>query len=106
MKFKIIWSAFATTQLDDIFAYYADVANIKVATKIIQHLILAPNKLIENPYIGKIEEFLLERKESYRYLVYTNYKIIYSVDEKGKLIKIADVFDTRQNPVKLQRNAP
>lgn len=106
MKFKIIWSDFAVSQLDNIFEYYADKANIKVATKIIQHLILTPDKLIENPYIGKVEEFLLERKESYRYLIYTNYKIIYSVDEKNKLIKIADVFDTRQNPLKLKRNTP
>lgn len=39
----------------------------------------------------------------YRYLVCDNYKISYSVDVELKLIKIADVFDTRQNPVKMKR---
>ena len=33
-----------------------------------------------------------------------NYKIIYSVDIELKLIKVADVFDTRQNPIKIKRN--
>lgn len=35
MKFKIIWSDFAASQLENIFAYYTDKANVKVATKII-----------------------------------------------------------------------
>jgi len=49
-------------------------------------------------------EFLLENRIiKYHYLVESNYKIIYSVDEENQLIKIADVFDTRQNPKKIDR---
>jgi len=73
---KVIWSDFAEKQLDDIFLYYCQKASVKVATKIIKNLILAPNKLIKNPYIGQVEELLSERKESYRHLIYSNYKII------------------------------
>jgi len=40
----------------------------------------------------------------YRYYVCYRYKIIYSIDSKSKFIKIADVFDCRQNPAKIRRN--
>lgn len=53
--------------------------------------------------IGVVDELLKTRAEQYRYLVSANYKIIYSIDQENRLIKIADVFDTRQNPIKLIR---
>ena len=52
----------------------------------------------------QIEELLIDRKSVYRYIVCGNFKIIYSIDKELKLIKIADVFDTRQNPIKIKRN--
>tara|TARA_B110000090_G_scaffold207823_1_gene260105 strand:+ start:842 stop:1027 length:186 start_codon:yes stop_codon:yes gene_type:complete len=60
--------------------------------------------LIKNPVIGKKEQLLENRKQNYRHLIITNYKIIYSVNEEIEAIKIVDVFDTRQNPIKLKRN--
>jgi plasmid stabilization system protein ParE len=104
VEYKVIWSAFAETQLDEIYEYYSQKASIKVSVKIIRNLILRSEQLIKNPYAGVIEEFLENRNETYKYIIYTNYKIIYSVDKEQKLIKVADVFDTRQNPIKLKRN--
>ena len=60
--------------------------------------------LIKNPLIGEKEELLEDRKQNYRRLIVTNYKIIYSLNEKVETIKIVDIFDTRQNPIKLKRN--
>ena len=37
------------------------------------------------------------------YLIYKNYKIIYLVTLEKNIIEIFDVFDTRQNPVKMSR---
>ena len=54
--------------------------------------------------MGQIEILLKERKTTYRYLIFKNYKIIYSIDPKKRFIKIADVFDTRQNPSKIERS--
>jgi hypothetical protein len=51
----------------------------------------------------QIEELLIDRQYAYRYIVCKNYKIIYSIDYTLQLIKIADVFDTRQNPTKIKR---
>ncbi|GAB1857424.1 type II toxin-antitoxin system RelE/ParE family toxin [Flavobacteriaceae bacterium MHTCC 0001] len=103
MAYQIIWSRFAETQLDDIFEYYKKEAGLNIARKLLKNIITEPNKLIDAPYIGQEETLLKERKIQYRYLVYKNYKLIYSVDESDKFIKIADVFDTRQNPPKIKR---
>jgi plasmid stabilization system protein ParE len=103
MILKIIWSEFAETQLDEIYKYYEKNASSRVAKKLLKGIINEPKKLIKTPQIGQDEESLRERKTEYRYLVFKNYKLIYSVDQENGFIKIADVFDTRQNPVKMKR---
>ena len=102
MNFKIIWSRFAETQLDEIYEYYKKEAGIIVAKKLIKTIINEPNKLINSTEIGQEEDLLKEREIHYRYFVCNHYKIIYSVDLENKFIKIADVFDTRQNPPKIR----
>jgi toxin ParE1/3/4 len=103
MAFNVIWSEFAETQLDGIFEYYKHEANTRVAKKLLKELINEANKLSKSPNIGQIEELLNKRVIQYRYLVYKNYKLIYSIDTKSANIKIADIFDTRQNPTKIER---
>lgn len=103
MKLQIIWSEFAETQLDEIYEYYERKAGSRIAKRLIKGIINEPKKLIKMPDIGQEEELLKERINQYRYLVFKNYKLIYSVDNENGLIKIADVFDTRQSPPKLKR---
>ena len=103
MKFEIIWSDCAESQLDKIFEYYLENSSYKVARKIIEKIINEPDKLLFDPEICQKEELLKDRIEEYRYLICDNYKIIYSVDQKQPLIKIANVFDTRQNPKKIDK---
>ena len=104
MKYTIIWSNFSEKQLDEIFEYYCNEVNKRTAKKIIKQILAEPKILENNPFLGQIENLLIHRKISYRYLVCNNYKIIYSVDENEYLIKIADVFNTLQNPIKINRN--
>ncbi|QYJ69044.1 type II toxin-antitoxin system RelE/ParE family toxin [Flavobacterium litorale] len=104
MGFKVVWSDFAKSELDKIFEYYCENASTNFAKKIVQKIISEPDRLINNPEISQREELLLNREIDYFSLLCDNYKIIYSVDKKLQLIKIADVFDTRQNPIKLKRN--
>jgi toxin ParE1/3/4 len=103
MAFNVIWSEFAETQLDGIFEYYKHEANTRVAKKLLKELINEADKLSKTPNIGQIEELLNKRVIQYRYLVYKNYKLIYSIDTKSANIKITDIFDTRQNPTKIER---
>ena len=103
MTLKIIWSEFAETQLDEIYEYYKKEASTRIAKKLVKGIINEPKKLIKTPLIGQEEELLKQREIHYRYLVFKNYKLIYSVDQENGFIKIADVFDTRQNPPKIKR---
>lgn len=97
---KIVWSDFAKTMLKDIYSYHKDVANATIAQKIRDNIFKSVKQLIKHPYSGQIEEFLLSLNQEHRYLVCSNYKIIYKVLE-NKYILITDVFDTRQNPIKI-----
>jgi plasmid stabilization system protein ParE len=103
MNVKVIWSEFAETQLDEIYEYYKEKASLKIANKIVTGIIKESDKLIKASFIGQEEDLLKDREIHYRYLVFKNYKVIYSVDEQNGFIKIADVFDTRQNPPKIKR---
>lgn len=60
MKFKIIWSDYAETQLDKIFDYYTENASHRVAKNLIQKIIAEPNRILESPNIAQIEDLLLD----------------------------------------------
>ncbi|MFY1045432.1 type II toxin-antitoxin system RelE/ParE family toxin [Chryseobacterium sp. GP-SGM7] len=90
--------------MDEIFNYYKQTSKShQIALKIITKILSAPDKLIDNPKIGQREFSLENRTIEYHYIVESNYKIIYSVDNMSQHITIADVFDTRQNPDKIDR---
>lgn len=103
MGLKIIWSEFAEKQISEIYKFYENKAGSRIAKSLIKGIINEPKKLLKTAYIGQEESLLKKRKIQYRYLVFKNYKIIYSVDKEEGVIKIADIFDTRQNPPKIQR---
>lgn len=103
MELKVIWSQSAEFRLDNIYKYYLEKASEVIAKKLVRGIINETQSLKKNPFIGQVEPLLIDRIETYRYLVIKNYKIIYSVDKSKNLIKIADVFDTRQNPEKLKK---
>ncbi len=102
-QFEVIWSDQAEIELDKIFEYYSEFVSLRVAKNLLQEIVEEPNKLISNPEISQREDLLLDRDGEYRYLLCKSYKLIYSIDHKTKRIKIADVFDTRQNPSKIKR---
>lgn len=56
-------------------------------------------KVLKYPNSGQIEENLTLLGENHRYLVTGNYKIIYKPVIEG--ILITDIFDTRQDPQKV-----
>ncbi len=103
-KNRIIWSEFASEQLDNIFDYYEKRVSITVSLKIVQSIIADIEKLENNPFIGQYEELLKNRKQEYRSLISKNYKIIYTIDSLNQIIRIYDIFDTRQNPKKIIKN--
>lgn len=102
MVYKIIWSRFSEQKIDEIYDYYKNRVNSRLAKKIVKTILSAPDKITKYPRLGAKEPLLGKRKIEYRYLLAKNYKIIYSINEDDKTIRIADVFDTRQNPIKIE----
>jgi plasmid stabilization system protein ParE len=101
MDLRVLWTDTARFQLEDIYDYYKTKASLKVAKKIVTQILDRTIKLEKHPAAGQIEELLKERQNSYRYLVEGNYKIIYWIEDN--YIKIASVFDCRQNPEKMSK---
>lgn len=100
MEVKIEWSELSTKQLNDIFDYYSLMATPRIAKKIVNKIVDRVEILLKNPVSGPKEELLSEMSEDFRYLVESNYKIIYW--QENEIITIASVFDCRQNPEKMK----
>jgi len=100
MEIRVFWTQTALNNLEDIFEYYKFNASVKVARKFVKKIVETTIILQNSPEIGRIEDLLKDRKIEYRFLVVKNYKIIYWI--KDNFIKIAAVFDTRQNPEKIK----
>ena len=96
---KIVWTDFAIRNLKDIFDYYATKSDKKIAHKIRKQILKSSKQLIKNPSSGPIEPNLLILNNNHRYLVSGHYKLIYRIIENEIIIN--DVFDTRQNPSKM-----
>ncbi len=101
MEMRIEWSELSEKQLKDILDYYSIEASPRIASNIINKIIDRVSILENSPLAGPTEELLGEYPEEFRYLVESNYKIIYW--RKGNLITIASVFDCRQNPKKIKK---
>jgi len=96
---RVIWSNFAIETLKEIYVYYKQVAGYRIARKINNKIFKSTKQLINHPKSGQIEDTLRKLDEGHRYLVVGNYKVIYKEVKEG--ILITDVFDTRQNPIKM-----
>lgn len=96
---KVLWSDFATDTLREIYLYYKETAGKNIAKTITRSIFSSTKQLIKYPNSGQIEENLTLLGENHRYLVTGNYKIIYKPVIEG--ILITDIFDTRQDPQKV-----
>ncbi len=103
MELKLFWTDFSKKELAKIYKYYREKAGIRIAKKLVNGIHSEALKLKNQPEMGQEEELLKNREEDFRYLVYKNYKIIYWINYKQNQIEINDIFDTRQNPIKIER---
>jgi toxin ParE1/3/4 len=103
MGLTIYWTDFSENELQNIFLHYQEKASIRLATEITESIVNETNILKKNPYIGQIEDTLIDRTKEFRYLIYTNYKIIYWINLDQSQIEIWDVFDCRQDLLKMKR---
>jgi toxin ParE1/3/4 len=99
MEVRVLWTDTSLTQLQEIFNYYSLNASHSVANKIVKRIVKKSILLESNPFIGVKEQLLADRPFEYRFLVVTNYKIIYRFNDN--IARIVSVFDCRQNPKKI-----
>lgn len=103
MGLKLYWTDFSNKELKSIYTYYREKVGKRVAKKIVDGIYNETFKLKKQPKVGQIEELLINREHEFRYLIFKNYKVIYWINEIEGQIEINDVFDTRQNPLKIER---
>ena len=104
MELEVYWTDFSKKELQNIFDYYKEIASLNVAKTLVIGITTEVKKLKTQPIIGQEEELLENDSRSFRYLVSTNYKILYWINLEKNRIEIFDVFDTRQSPIKMKRN--
>jgi len=103
MELEVYWTDFSKKELKNIFDYYKENTSLNVAKSLVIGITKEAAKLKKQPKIVQEEELLEKDSRDFRYLVYKNYKIIYLVNMVENRIEVFDVFDTRQNPIKIIR---
>ena len=103
MELEVYWTDFSKKELKNIFDYYKEKASLNVAKTLALGITKEAEKLKKQPKIGQEEELLEKDLRDFRYIVYKSYKIIYLVNLEQNRIEVFDVFDTRQNPMKIMR---
>lgn len=104
MAIKIFWTDFAKKELRKNFNYLKDNASLRVAKNETRKIVKETIRLKKQPEIGQQEDLLADRNQGFRYLVHQSYKIIYWMNKDQNQIEIIDVFDTQQNPIKIDRS--
>lgn len=104
MEIEIYWTDFAKKELHKIFEYYRQKVNLKLARKLTTQIVSDTDILKIFPEIGERKENLKSRPQKYRYLVSTNYKVIYWANSEMGRVEIVDIFDIGQDPEKTKRN--
>ncbi|MCX6225275.1 MAG: type II toxin-antitoxin system RelE/ParE family toxin [Bacteroidia bacterium] len=97
---NIIWTREALEETKLIYEYFKLRVSVKLAKTIKSKIFSSVKNLQKQPRKGQIEELLLHKYGEYRYLVTSNYKVIYKLTEKE--IYVMQVFDCRRNPEKLR----
>lgn len=100
---KLRWDPIAKEQITEIFDFYKTWYGLRTARKITDSIKQSCKRLKEQPQLGFIEPILQTNPCRYRSLVEGNYKIVYCL-EKDNYIRIAAIFDCRQNPDKLSQH--
>ncbi|MBC7847102.1 MAG: type II toxin-antitoxin system RelE/ParE family toxin [Flavobacterium sp.] len=103
MEMKIYWTDFAKVEVKLIYVFLKRGANIAVAKKITKEITDEVKLLINQPYLGQIEQQLIGASREFRSLIYNNYKVIYWINLDKNQIEIWDVFDCRHELLKIKR---
>lgn len=103
MGLKIYWTDVAKIEVKSIYVFLKRGANIAVAKKITKEITDDVKRLVNQPYVGHVEQQLIGSSREFRSSIYGNYKIIYWINLDKNQIEIWDVFDCRQELLNIKR---
>lgn len=97
---KLVYTEQAIVSLQECLDFFPSEVSAQRVNEVRDKILTKADKLLENPYIGKLEEYLEHMGQSHRRIIEGHYKIIYKL--KGDMIIITDIFDSRQDPSKMK----
>ncbi|MBI9036773.1 MAG: type II toxin-antitoxin system RelE/ParE family toxin [Bacteroidales bacterium] len=97
---KLIYTEQSLESLEEALKFIAHKVSYEKLIEIRDSILDAAESLKDNPFVGQKEPYLEHLKLEHRRIIKDNYKIIYRLTEQH--IYITDIFDTRQNPVKMK----
>ncbi len=103
MGLEIYWTDLSKIEMKSIYFFLKRGGNKAIAKKITTEITTEIKLLINQPHLGKIEQLLVGSSREFRSLIHNNYKIIYWINLDENQIEIWDVFDCRQEPLKIKR---
>jgi hypothetical protein len=103
MGLTIYWTDFSEKELQTIFSYKQEKITIQIAPEITEGVVKEIDIFENNLCIVQKEAFLKDRKNEFRYLIHGNYKAINRINLDKNQIEIWDVFNCRQEPLKIKR---
>jgi toxin ParE1/3/4 len=96
----LVYTEQALLSLTEVLDFIApNVSNEKLIA-IRDQILDSADTLLQQPWLGQEEPFLLHLGLNHRRIVVNHYKIIYRVI--GEYIYITDIFDSRQNPDRMK----
>lgn len=102
---RVIWTDEATRRFEFILTCSRDFYSKKTLRTLNEELKRNEHFLQENPRMGQVEPFTRGRSYEYRHIVLSPpFKLLYFLCQDD--VYIADIWDTRQDPVALAERLP
>lgn len=101
MRYRIIRTDVADSQIRSIILYVAEVFGNQVALEKLKELEESILALAENPYLGTRPQYPALKRQGYKVLILKKNLVVYKVKEEQKEVIIYAVIDGRQDYLRI-----
>ncbi len=101
MRYRIIRTDVADSQIRSIILYVAEVFGNQVALEKLKELEESILALAENPYLGTRPQYPALKRQGYKVLILKKNLVFYKVKEEQKEVVIYAVIDGRQDYLRI-----
>ncbi|AVM68718.1 type II toxin-antitoxin system RelE/ParE family toxin [Lachnospiraceae bacterium oral taxon 500] len=101
MRYRIIRTDVADSQIRSIILYVAEVFGNQVALEKLKELEESILALAENPYLGTRPQYPVLKRQGYKVLILKKNLVFYKVKEEQKEVIIYAVIDGRQEYLRI-----